>query len=146
MYSKFILLSRAAPWRKRLDVCLPQLGSHIRVPVTPCGFRGDETESGKIFLEIFPVFSCHKFHSTISPHSSHTFNIIRPCDGALGISPLDPALCQTVVENIQSEREISAIIVTDDYLCYKEPKSLNVFLILIFNKLFKFKTSDEWQH
>ena len=25
--------------------------------------------------------------------------------------------------SIQSEREISAIIVTDDYLCYKEPKS-----------------------
>ena len=24
---------------------------------------------------------------------------------------------------IQREREISAIIVTDDYLCYKEPKS-----------------------
>ena len=32
-------------------------------------------------------------------------------------------------------REISAIIVTDDYLCYKEPKSLyNFFLILIFNE------------
>ena len=40
--------------------------------------------------------------------------------------------------------EISAIIVTDDYLRYKEPKSpYNFFLILIFNELFKFKTSDE---
>ena len=45
---------------------------------------------------------------------------------------------------IQGGREIYAIIVTDDYLCYKEPKSpYNFFLILIFNELFKFKTSDE---
>ena len=43
--------------------------------------------------------------------------------------------------------EISAIIVSDDYICYKEPKSpYNFFLILIFNELFKFKTSDERQH
>ena len=48
---------------------------------------------------------------------------------------------------IQGVREISDIIVTDDYLCYKEPKSpYNFFLILIFNELLKFKTSDEWQH
>ena len=41
--------------------------------------------------------------------------------------------------------KISAIILTDDYLCYKEPKSPhNFFLILIFNELFKFKPSDEW--
>ena len=44
-------------------------------------------------------------------------------------------------------REISAIIVTDDYLCYKDPKSAyNFFLILIVNELFKFKIYDEWQH
>ena len=42
--------------------------------------------------------------------------------------------------------EISAIILTDDYLCYKEPEiPFNVFLILIVNVLFKFETSDEWQ-
>ena len=48
----------------------------------------------------------------------------------------------------QGGREISAIIVTEDYLCYKEPKSPYnfFFLILIFNELFKFKTSDERQH
>ena len=47
---------------------------------------------------------------------------------------------------LQGGREISAIIVTDDYLCYEEPKiPLNFFLILIFNELFKFETSDEWQ-
>ena len=43
----------------------------------------------------------------------------------------------------RDRRGIGAIIVTDDYLRYKEPKSLyNFFLILIF----KFKTSDEWQY
>ena len=48
--------------------------------------------------------------------------------------------------NIQNGREISDIIVTHDYLCYKEPKiPLNFFLILIFNELFKFETSEEWQ-
>ena len=48
--------------------------------------------------------------------------------------------------NIQNGREIGAIILTDDYLCYKESKiPLNFFLILIFNELFKFETSDEWQ-
>ena len=46
---------------------------------------------------------------------------------------------------IQGGREISAITVTDDYLCYKEPKNpYNFFIILIFNELFKFKTLDEW--
>ena len=40
---------------------------------------------------------------------------------------------------IQGGREISAIIVTDDYLCSKERKSpYNFFLILIFNELFMF--------
>ena len=53
----------------------------------------------------------------------------------------------TLALYIQGGREISAIIVTDDYLCYKEPKSpYNFILILIFNELFKFKISDEWQH
>ena len=53
----------------------------------------------------------------------------------------------TIISEKYSVRIISAIIVTDDYLCYKEPKSPNnFFLILIVNELFKFKTSDEWQH
>ena len=47
------------------------------------------------------------------------------------------------VGHIQSGREISAIILADDYLSYKEPKiPFNFFLILIFNEL-KFETSDE---
>ena len=49
--------------------------------------------------------------------------------------------------SIQGGREISAIILTDDYLCYEEPKiPYYFFIILIFNELFKFKTSDEWQY
>ena len=49
--------------------------------------------------------------------------------------------------DIQGGREISVIIVTEDYLCYKEPKRpYNFFLILIFNELFKLKISDERQH
>ena len=51
-----------------------------------------------------------------------------------------------LASEIHGVREISDIIVTDDYLRYKEPNSPYNFFILIFNELFKFKTSDEWQH
>ena len=47
------------------------------------------------------------------------------------------------VYHIQDVREISVIIITDDYLYYKQPKSsYNFFLVLIFNELYKFKTLD----
>ena len=50
-------------------------------------------------------------------------------------------------ELLQSGREISSIILMNDCLCYKEPKSpYKFFISLIFNDLFKFKTSDDWQH
>ena len=59
---------------------------------------------------------------------------------------LNATICLRVLCCIQSGREISAITVTDDYLCCKEPRSpYNFFIILIFNELFKFKTSDERQ-
>ena len=48
--------------------------------------------------------------------------------------------------DIQGGKETSAIIVTNDYLCYKEPNSPYNFFILILNEIFKFKTSEEWQH
>ena len=49
--------------------------------------------------------------------------------------------------SIQCVREIRAIILTDNHLCYKEPKSpCNFFFTSIFNELFTFKTSDERQH
>ena len=48
---------------------------------------------------------------------------------------------------IQGVREISTVIVTVDYLCYKEQKSpYNFFSYFNIYELFKFKTSDEWQH
>ena len=54
-------------------------------------------------------------------------------------------IIESIKISIHNGREISAIIVTDDYLCYKEPKSLYdfYFVILLFNELFKFKTPDE---
>ena len=51
------------------------------------------------------------------------------------------------ISHIQSGSKVSVIMVTDDYLCYEEPKSsYNFFLDLIFNELLNFKTLDEWQH
>ena len=63
-------------WRKRLDARLPLLGSRVRISVTPCGFRGGRNGVWVGFLGVSPVFPYHKFHSTISPHSSHTFSFI----------------------------------------------------------------------
>ena len=46
----------------------------------------------------------------------------------------------TAILNMKGVRKISVITGTDDYLCYKGPKSpYNFFLILIFNKLFSLK-------
>ena len=45
-----------------------------------------------------------------------------------------------IVHFIQGGMEINAIIVTDDYLCYKEPKSpYNFFLILILTSYLSLK-------
>ena len=42
--------------------------------------------------------------------------------------------------NIQDGWEISAIIVTDDYLCYKEPKSpYNLFVIITLHNYLSLK-------
>ena len=61
---------------------------------------------------------------------------------AFGKNTLHSYIC--IYIHIQGGREISVIIVTDGYLIYKEPISpYNFFLILIFNELFKLKTSDE---
>ena len=75
---------------------------------------------GGFFSGFFPVFPYHKFHSTISPHSSHPFRFISPAlvmvrqawlagtlaihgptiSGLHRISSLDPTLCWTRVEDI----------------------------------------------
>ena len=66
----------AASWRKRLDARLPPLGSRVRVSVPPCGFRGGRNGVWVAFHGVSPVFPYHKFHSTISPHSSRPFRFI----------------------------------------------------------------------
>ena len=49
-----------------------------------------------------------------------------------------------MIRCIQDGTEISVIIVTKDYLCYKDATVITTFfLILTCNELFKFKTSDE---
>ena len=66
-----------ATWCKRFGARLPPPGSRVRVSFTPYGFRGGwNGASGKVFLEVSPVFPCEKFYSTISPHSSHPFRFI----------------------------------------------------------------------
>ena len=89
------------------------LGHHV-------GFVVDETGSGWAFLGVSPVFPYHKFHSTISPHSSHPFHFISSAlvmvrqawsagtlathgpiiSGLHRFSSLDPTLCWTRVEDI----------------------------------------------
>ena len=69
----------------------------------------------EVFHWVSPVFPCHKFHSTISPHSSHPFRFISSAlvmvrqawsagtlatHGPHRISSLDPTLCWTRVEDI----------------------------------------------
>ena len=71
-----ITKSLAASWRKRLGARLPPLGSRVRVSVTPCGFRGVRSGVWVVFIGVSPGFPCHKFHSSISPHSSHSFSFI----------------------------------------------------------------------
>ena len=111
--STFIYFCGAASWRKRLGARLPPLGSRVRVSVPPCGFRGGRNG-------VSPVFPYHKFHSIISPPSSHPFRFISSAlvmvrqawsAGTLAthgpiiwglhrISSLDPTLCWTRVEDI----------------------------------------------
>ena len=115
----FIKELKAASWRKRLGARLPPLRSRVRVSVPPC-FVVDETGSGQVFHGVSPVFPYHKFHSTVSPHSSHPFRFISSAlvmmrqassAGTLAthgpiiwglhrISSLDPTLCWTLVEDI----------------------------------------------
>ena len=162
-----------ASWHKRLDALHPPLGSWVRASVTPCGYCGERNWIWGGFSRVFPIFPSYKFHPAISSLSSHSFHFLRPRDasGVVGrhsqtfnkdasshFIPRSDFESDTSIyiyiyiyiyihTYTYGGREISAIILTFDFLCYKEPKSpYNFFLILIFNKLFKIKTSDEWQH
>ena len=86
---------KAASWLKRLGARIPPLGSRVRVSVTPCGFRDGRNGVWVGFSRVTPLFPYHKFHSTISPHSSISFNFIRPCDGASGVVGRHPCYSRT---------------------------------------------------
>ena len=63
----------------------PSQGSRVRIAVTPRGFRGVRIGIWVDFSRGFTRFPCRKFHSTISPHSFHSLNFIRPYDGESGL-------------------------------------------------------------
>ena len=113
-------IQKSTSWRKRLGARLPHLGPQVCISVTPCGFHGGQNGSGQIFPGVSPIFPYHKFHSIISPHSSHPFRfflsalvLVRQAwsagtlathgpiiQGLHRISSLDPTLCWTRVEDI----------------------------------------------
>ena len=95
----FVLVT---PWLKQLDPQLPLLGSRVYVSLH-VGFVVDETESGEALLGVSPTFPCHKFHSIISPHLSHSFRFvsfhyINPCGGATDMIGRHP--CNSLILNI----------------------------------------------
>ena len=57
--------------------CLsPTAGVHCLHLGTPWGFCGGRNGAWVDFFMVSPIFPCHKFHSTISPGSSHPFRFI----------------------------------------------------------------------
>ena len=86
--SRPILKYVAVPLHKRLYARLPPVGSRARVSVTLCGFSWWSKRGFGRFSRVF--FSYQKFHFTISPHSSHSFHYITPCDGATGVTGRHP--------------------------------------------------------
>ena len=100
----------AVSWRKRLGT----------LPVTPSGFHGGRNGVWLGFSRGFSRFPYHKFHSSISPHLSHSFSFILSVhvmvrqtwfagtlaihgptiSGLHRISSLDPTLCWTRTEDI----------------------------------------------
>ena len=117
-----IIHIKVASWRKRLGARLPSLGSRVRVSVPPCGFCGGRNEVWVGFSRGFsrfplPQISFHHFSTLISFISFHFISsapvMVRQVEsadilaiyipsikGLHRISPLDPALCRTRVEDI----------------------------------------------
>ena len=87
----------AASWRKRLDACLPPLGSRVRVSVPPCGFRGGRNGVWVGFSRGFSHFSLPQtsFHHFSTLISSISFRFICPCDGATGVVGRHPCYSRT---------------------------------------------------
>ena len=73
------------------------------------GVMLDKTKFGSNCQRVSTVFLYHKFHSTISAHSSHSFSFISSAGilpihttsikGLHRISSLDQALCRTRIED-----------------------------------------------
>ena len=94
--------------------------TRVRILVTPCGYRGGQNGVWVGFSRVSPIFPYHKFHSTISPYSSHPFHFISSAlvmvhqawsagtlaihwptiSGLHRILSLDPTLSWTRVEDI----------------------------------------------
>ena len=75
LYSAFASLCRRSHkrlWCQQFTL----LGSWVRILVTASRFHGGWNRVQVRFLVVSLIFLCHKFHSTISPHSSQSFNFI----------------------------------------------------------------------
>ena len=94
-----IVISGQSPWRKTFDPHLPPLWSRVRVTLTPCGFRWWMKRGLGKFSRGFSRFPCHKFHYTISPHSSHSSHFISSCDEK-GVVNRHP--CHSLTFNIET--------------------------------------------
>ena len=73
----------AAPWSKQLDAHLPPLAFRVHISVIICTFSGGRNGVSAGFFGVAAVFHNHKFHSTISSHSSHllisSYLLLRWC-------------------------------------------------------------------
>ena len=72
----------------------------------------------------FSLIPCHKFHSTFSPHSSHSFHFIRPCDGVSGVIGRHPCYSLTFNKGALSH-----------LIPWPSPVSKRVEVIYLLNKL-----------
>ena len=83
-----------APWPKRLDACLPPLGSRVRVLVTPCGFRG---KRNSVCVGFYRGFSRFPPLLILFHHLSTLVHFIRSYDGASGVVGRNP--CHSLILN-----------------------------------------------
>ena len=100
----FVRLDMCSLYVAQAVRCCPiPLEPRVRVFVDPCGLGGwNQVCVG--FLGVSLVFPYHKFHSTIFPHSSHSFRFIPPCDGASGVIWRHPCYSETFIASHPSTR------------------------------------------
>ena len=75
-FDRFIVLSRRPRGASGQTLASHRWGPEFASRSLHVGFVVDETGSGQVFRGVSPIFPYHKFHSTISPHSSHPFRSI----------------------------------------------------------------------